>query len=349
MSTAGPPGGRASKITGPRPSLSVMPADRPRVFGFLLVPNFTTIGFASAIEPLRMANMVARKPLYRLLTIAATTEPVMASNGVRVVPDHAIADAPPLDALFVIGPNPITSSGDRPLLTWIKGLAHDGVPLGGVCTGSHLLARAGLLKGYRCTIHWEDMDRLVDQFPGIIVSNRLFEIDRDRYTCSGGTAPMDMMFQLIARDAGAEFAARVSELLVCDRIRDTREHQRIPLRQQLGTSQPKLSEIVALMEANLEEPLELDEIARHTGVSTRQVERLFHNYLHRTPSQYYLELRLTRARYLLLHGEAQVRDIALACGFVSPAHFSKCYSKFFGVPPSSERRQAGIGGAAAAG
>lgn len=321
-----------------------VPATATKTFGFLLVPNFTTIGFASAVETLRMANLAAHRPLYRTLQIAADLEPVRASNGMRVVPDHGIEAVPHLDALFVVGSNPIPAKCDRRLLDWLRKLARQGVPLGGICTGSHLLASAGLLKDYRCTIHWEDIEQLKERFPGIVISNQLFELDRDRYTCSGGTAAMDMTLQLIAREpGGVEIATRAAELLLCDRMRGSREQQRIPLRQKLGSAQPKLSQIVAIMEANLEEPLELEELAQLNEVSVRQLERLFHKYLQRTPSQYYLELRLNRARDLLLRSEAQIREIALSCGFTSPAHFSKCYSRFFGCSPRSQRKQSPLG------
>ncbi|AOE82939.1 GlxA family transcriptional regulator [Pseudomonas sp. TCU-HL1] len=322
-----------------KPSGQVRPAG-VKTFGFLLIPNFTTIGFASAIETLRMANLAAKRTLFRTLLIAADHEPVQASNGMRVVPDHSLDDAPKLDALFVVGSNPMPTRYDRRMLHWVRKLAQHDVALGGICTGSHLLASAELLKGYRCTVHWEDIEQVKDKFPGIIISNQLFELDRDRYTCSGGTASMDMTLQLIAREpGGVEIATRAAELLLCDRMRGAREQQRVPLRQKLGHAQPKLSQIVAIMEANLEEPLELEELAQLNEVSVRQLERLFHKYLDRTPSQYYLELRLNRARDLLLRSESQVRDIALACGFASPAHFSKCYSRFFGHSPRGERKQ----------
>ncbi|MNO91189.1 HTH-type transcriptional regulator CdhR [compost metagenome] len=320
------------------------PTSGVKTYGFLLIPNFTTIGFASAVETLRMANLASRKPLYRTLVIARDMQPVQASNGMRVLPDHSVDDAPKLDALFVVGSNPIPAKNDRHLIDWLRKLARHGVPLGGICTGSHLLASADLLRGYRCTIHWEDIEQLKDRFPGIVISNQLFELDRDRYTCSGGTAAMDMTLQLIAREpGGVEIATRAAELLLCDRMRGSREQQRVPLRQKLGNAQPKLSQIVAIMEANLEEPLELEELAQLNEVSVRQLERLFSKYLERTPSQYYLELRLNRARDLLLRSEAQIRDIALSCGFASPAHFSKCYSRYFGCSPRGQRKQSPLG------
>ncbi|MEZ1434915.1 MULTISPECIES: GlxA family transcriptional regulator [Pseudomonas] len=316
-------------------------APTPKIVGFLVIPNFTTIGFASAVETLRMANLAARRAMFQTLIIAADMEPVSASNGMRILPEYTIKDAPKLDMLFVVGPNPIVSDHNtRAILNWLRKLAHDQVALGGICTGSHLLARANLLTGYRCTIHWEDIEALKERFPGIIISSQLFELDRDRYTSSGGVASMDMFLQLIAREPGGrEIAEHAAELLLCDRVRSSQERQRVPLRQRLGTSQPKLSQVVSIMEANLEDPVTLEELAQLNDISVRQLERLFHKHLQSTPSQYYLELRLSRARQLLLHSESQVRDIALACGFVSPAHFSKCYSRFFGVSPMGERKQ----------
>lgn len=325
-------------------SISVTPCPT-RTFGFLVLPNFTTIGLASAVETLRMANLAARHPLYRTVLIAASPEPVVASNGMRVLPDHSIADAPALDALFVVGANPIDRSrgNNRPLIDWLRQLARQRLPLGGICTGSYLLAKAELLDGYRCTIHWEDLQTLQEHFPDIVISSQLFERDRDRFTCSGGVAAMDMMLQLVARQAGGQaIAAKAAELLLCDRVRGERERQRVPLRTLLGTAQPKLSQVVAIMEANLEEPLGLEELASLNEVTVRQLERLFHKYLQRTPSQYYLELRLSRARELLLRSDVQVREVALACGFSSPAHFSKSYSRFFGLSPLGERRQASL-------
>ncbi len=311
-----------------------------KTFGFLLIPNFTTIGFASAIEPLRIAGLAAGRPLYRTVLISSGNESVQASNGMRILTDTRFDQAPALDTLFVVGANPIPQKYDRALLNWLRRLAEQGVPLGGICTGSHLLASAGLLKGYRCTLHWENIEQVKEKFPGIIISNQLYELDRDRYTCSGGTAAMDMTLQLVSREPdGAEIASRAAELLLCDRVRNARDQQRIPLRQKIGNAQPKLSQIVAIMEANLEEPLELEELAQLNEVSVRQLERLFHKYLERTPSHYYLELRLKRARDLLLRSESQVRDIALACGFASPAHFSKCYRRVFGHSPRGERKQ----------
>lgn len=308
-------------------------------FGFLLVPNFTLIGFSSAIEPLRMANMVSPKKCYEWITITRDGQPMPASNGIRIMPDCSIDDAPELDALFVCGPNPVPATRDQTLIAWLRKISKNGTALGGIDTGSYLLARAGLMSGYRCTTHWENSESMVDEFRDVVVSPKVFEIDRDRYTCSGGIAAIDMMVTLIGtHPGGRELAAAVAELLICERIRTPSDRQRIPLRQKLGTRQPKLSEAVALMESNLEEPLSLDELANFVGLSGRQLERLFHEHLQCTPGNFYLELRLVRARQLLLRTEQTIIDVANACGFASVAHFTRRYSEFFGLPPGKERR-----------
>ncbi len=315
------------------------PAPPLRHYGFLLVPGFTLIGFASAIEPLRMANRAGDAPLFRWNTISQDGATVMASNGVPVQPDWSLDQAPILDAVFICGSNPIPARIDPHCLNWLRRQARLGVALGGIDTGSYWLARAGLLNGYRCTSHWEDTEQLLTDFPDIIVSRRVFEIDRDRYTCSGGIAPVDLMIALIGQQAGChEIAPKASELMVCERVRSTHDPQRIPLRQRIGTSQPKLTEVVTLMENNLEEPLTKEELAQCIQVSVRQLERLFQEHLKCTPNAYYLELRLRRARQLLLGTAQPIIDVAAACGFVSVTHFTHRYREFFGVPPGRERR-----------
>lgn len=311
-----------------------------RRVAFLLVPNFSLISLAAASEPLRMVNTLGGRPAYRVELLSVDGAPVRSSSGMGMQVDRAMGEADDQDLVVVCGPNPLPEALPSALSAWLGRLARRGVMLGGVCTGSYVLARAGLLDGYRCTIHWEDMDRLRERFPRIIVSSRLFEIDRDRLTSSGGTAPMDMMFAFIARQSGdRQLAARVSELLVCERIRLGEDRQRIPLRQQLGTGQPKLSDAVALMEANLEEPLSVAEISRGLALSERQLERLFHDHLGVTPTRYYLRLRLERARRMLLMTTASVTEVAGACGFGTVAHFSRRYREFFSRPPSAERRR----------
>jgi transcriptional regulator GlxA family with amidase domain len=212
-----------------------------------------------------------------------------------------------------------------------------GVDIGALCTGSYILARAGLLNGYRCTIHWENLPSFVEDFPEIEVTSELFEIDRNRLTCAGGTAAIDMMLNIIAMQHGHELAASVADQFMHERIRDRHDRQRMSLQVRLGVRHPKLLTVIKAMEQNLEEPLSRGALASNARLSTRQLERLFRRYLRRSPARYYLELRLNKARLLLLQTNMSVIDVALACGFVSASHFSKCYRDFFGHTPRKER------------
>jgi transcriptional regulator GlxA family with amidase domain len=295
------------------------------------------ISLSACVEPLRMANRISGQTLYEYQLFSLDGQSVMASNGLALQPVTALGNNEPIDALFVCAGISLNTTWEPALLAQLKPLAHRKVAIGAICTGSYLLARIGQLNGYRCTVHWENISDMREEFPQLIISSELFELDRDRYTCSGGTAPMDMMLNLIGRKYGAELATAISEQFIYERIRGPNDRQRVPLRQRFGGSQPKLIEAVELMESNIEEPMGLDELAGHVGISRRQLERIFRKHLDCVPTRYYLELRLRRARELLLKTPRSVVDIAFSCGFVSPPHFSKCYREFFSVSPREER------------
>ncbi len=313
---------------------------KPEHFGFFLVPNYSMIAFSSAIEPLRMANRDADRELYRWSLYTIDGLPEKASNGLEITPDGKIDDAADLSILFVCGGADIAEAWSKPLQQSLRRIAkRNQVKLGALCTGSYLLARAGLLDGYRCTIHWENIASLREEFPNVQVSDDLFIIDRDRISCAGGQSSMDMMLKLINDRHGNKLVTRISEQFMCERIRSSDDRQRIPLHMSLGSNQPKLTEAVTLMEANIEEPISLDELSNYVGISRRQLERLFQKHLNCVPTRYYLKLRLNRARLLLLQTSKSIVDIALACGFISAPHFSKCYRDLFGIPPRDERRK----------
>jgi transcriptional regulator GlxA family with amidase domain len=311
----------------------------PIRYGFLLVDKYSMIALSSAIEPLRMANRLSKQILYEWPVFTVDGLPVPASNGLVVTPDSAIDQIANLDILFICAGVDVSGVYTKKLQSTLCKLALQKVNLGGLCTGTYLLARAGLLNGYRCTIHWENMASLREEYNQVSVSDELYEIDRDRFTCAGGSAPLDMMLKLISDSNSGKLSANISEQFVCDRIRGRHDRQRTPLQQHLGASQPKLIEAITLMEANIEEPMSIDELASLVGVSRRQLERLFQKYLSCVPTRYYMDLRLNCARRLLLQTSKSVIDVSLACGFVSPPHFSKCYRDYFGIPPRNERQQ----------
>ena len=295
------------------------------------------MSFTSAVEPMRAANRLTGQNLYEWRLISKTGSAVVSSSGIEVVPHCSIEAAPRLDCLFVVAGLDVQNTGDKATFAWLRRTERQGCQIGALSTGSYLLAKAGLLDGYRCTIHWENLPGFQEAFPDLEVSPELYEIDRGRITCSGGTASLDLMLTLIAVEHGRELANRVAEQFIHERIRDNHDQQRMALRSRLGISHPRLLKVIECMEKNLEEPVPRAGLARRAGMSTRQLERLFRKYLARTPTRYYLELRLYRARTLLIQTSLSVLDVALACGFVSASHFSKCYREFFHKAPREER------------
>jgi transcriptional regulator GlxA family with amidase domain len=313
------------------------PRELPQRIGFILIPSFSMIAFTSAVEPLRLANRADGRELYAWTLCSVDGGPVTASSGITLHPEGALDRAADCPAVVVCSGVDVHRFDDRHLLSWLRRADRRGVDIGAICTGSHILARAGLLDGYRCTIHWENLAAFAEDFPDIEVTTELFEIDRNRFTCSGGTGGIDMMLNVIAMQHGHELAAAVADQFMHERIRDQHDHQRMSLPARLGVRHPKLLAVIEQMEQNLEEPLGRGQLARNADLSTRQLERLFRKYLNRSPARYYLELRLNKARLLLLQTNMSVIDVALACGFVSASHFSKCYRDFFGRTPRKER------------
>ena len=206
----------------------------PQTVGFLLLDQFTLISLASAVEPLRMANQLTGQELYRWHTLSLAGEQVWASDGMPITPNSSIINAPMLDTVIVCGGIGIQSAVTREHVTWLRSQARRSKRIGGVCTGSWALAKAGLLDGFDCSVHWEFLAAMQEAFPRVNLSSSVFTLDRDRFTCSGGTAPMDMMLHLISRDHGHELSAAISEMFVYERIRNEQDHQRVPLKHMLG-------------------------------------------------------------------------------------------------------------------
>lgn len=320
---------------------------RPFTVAFLLVRHFSLIAFSTAIEPLRTANRLTEQQLYRWVVLSADGNPVAASNGLSVIPDAGIgayADEPgrnrEIDLVIVCAGTAVERWHDPAVFGWLRRMERSGSAIGAVSTGAYALARAGLLDGYRCAIHWESLDGFRETFPKIEATADLFEVDRNRYTCSGGTAALDMMLYIIGEHHGARLATRISEITLVDRIRGPQDRQRLPLRARLGIHNQKLVSAIELMEGHISEPISQEAIATRIGLSRRQLERLFRKHLGRSPAQYYLELRLERARHLLYQSDMPILDLALTCGFVSASHFSKCYREMYGKSPREERQAA---------
>ncbi|SMF46424.1 GlxA family transcriptional regulator [Pseudogulbenkiania subflava] len=316
---------------------------KPLRYGILLLPHAAMADLALITEVLSRANQLAEKKLYEFLLLSPSGDAMTLTNGIKTAVDLPLSYAPKLDGIFVIA-DEITSDVDADELgKTIHAQATDKLQLIGIGCGSYWLARAGLLNSYRSTIHWQEINRFTEEFPEVIVSSNLYEIDRNRMSCAGGASTLDFMMVLVGQQHGHEFAAQLSELFSMERIRPGNERQRIPLATRIGASQPKLTEAVSLMEANIEEPLTTDDIAYYVGISRRQLERLFKQHLSAVPSKYYLELRLKRARQLLQQTSKSIVQIGLACGFSSGPHFSSSYRNHFGITPREERSSRNTG------
>ena len=315
------------------------PIQKPLRYGFLLLPQFSLSAWALAADALTRANVLAERRVFETLTLSLEGERVRAGCGVDITTDLTLSYAPRLDALFIVAEDAQLPVDVELLQRHLALLSPDKLFIAGLDTGSYWMARAGLLSGYRATLHWQEINRFTEEFPDVIVSSNLYEIDRNRGSCAGGAATLDFMLALIGQHMGADFAAQLSEVFSIERIRPGNERQRIPLQTRIGGSQPKLTEAVSLMEANIEEPLTTDDIAFYVGVSRRQLERLFKQHLNTVPSKYYLELRLNRARQLLQQTSKSIVQIGLSCGFSSGPHFSSTYRTHFGITPREERAQ----------
>jgi len=307
-------------------------------FAFLTLPNYSMIALTNAVEPLRMANSISGQQVYEWSIVSLGGESVTASNGLTLSQTLPLAGLGRVDILFTCGGIDVRDGVTPPLLRALRRFADRRVGLGALCTGGYALARAGLLDAYRATIHWENLSALREEFPRVMLSNQVFTIDRDRYTASGGIAPLDLMLHLIKGKLGVRVAQLIAEQFIIDRARNDRDQQFVPLRAQLGASHEGLIKVAQLMEEHIEKPMSLDAIAAATHLSRRQIERLFKRHLDCVPKRYYLQMRLRRARELLLQTAMPIMDITTACGFQSPPHFSKCYRREFGCPPSAERQ-----------
>lgn len=312
--------------------------DRPFSVGFVLFPHFAMLSFSSVIEPLRIANRMSEKVLYEWQLISLDDQIILASNGLPFAPTLAMEEWQKVDALILVAGLGTNLIADERLFQWLKKVKSSGRLLGSTSTGSLLLAKAGLLNRKHCTIHWESQASLQEEYPEILVSNELFEIDRGIMTCSGGTAGLDMMLSLIERQHGSELALQIAEQCIHPNIRSAHEKQRMGIEARLGIHNPTLISAIKVMESHIEDPLSCESVAMLVNVSYRHLQRLFKQHFGVTPAAYYLNLRIDRSDRLLAHTSLSIIDIAIATGFASTSYFSKCYRKRFGISPKERRK-----------
>jgi transcriptional regulator GlxA family with amidase domain len=308
-----------------------------RRFVFVLLPRFTLLSFASAMEALRIANRILGEEVYSWRLVGEGGGVVSCSAGTSFQLDGDLDELNREDTVILCGGLDIQDATTKKLLNWVRREARRGVAVGGLCTAAYSMARAGLLDGRRATIHWENHDSFAEEFEDVELGKSVFTIDGNRYTTAGGTASIDLMLKLVADQHGEELAAEVADLMIYSSIRTDQDTQRLSIPTRIGIRHPKLAHVIQRMEANIEEPISPSVLARDVGLSTRQLERLFRRYLNRSPKRYYMELRLSKARNLLMQTEMSVINVALACGFTSPSHFSKCYRAQYRTTPYRQR------------
>ncbi|MEO8755906.1 MAG: GlxA family transcriptional regulator [Casimicrobiaceae bacterium] len=313
---------------------------RPYTVGFYLIAEFPMMAFASAIEPLRAANRLSGQPLFAWQLFSCDGCPVRASNGIDIAVHGAAGDDARVDLLLVCAGTRDTNAAGKAAVKWLRGLARAGVAIGGISLGAFVVADAGLLDGRRCALHWESLGAFAERYPRIRTTTDIFVIDGDRCTCAGGTSAMDMMLHIITERDGRALANDVSEQFLHPHIRGTQDPQRMAVQSRLGVANEKLIAAIGMMEAANEEPRPVQEIAADVGLSPRQLERLFAKYLRASPSRHYLKMRLDRARAMLLQTTKPILDVAVAAGFTSASHFSRCYRAAYGHKPSDERAAA---------
>jgi len=266
------------------------------------------------------------------------------SNGAAFRLDMGLEEIARDDTLLVCGGIDVQKATTRAVLNWLRREARRGVTLGGLCTASWSLAKAGLLDGRKATIHWENIDGFSEEFEEVKLTKSVFVIDGNRLSTAGGTSSIDLMLKLIAADHGEDLANLVADQLIYSAIRTDRDSQRLSVPTRIGVRHPKLAQVIQMMELAIEEPVSPADLAEDVAMSTRQLERLFRRYLNRSPKRYYMELRLQKARNLLMQTDMSVINVALACGFASPSHFSKCYRAQYNTTPYRERGTQGAPG-----
>lgn len=309
----------------------------PRRFVFVLLQDFTLLCFSAAMESLRIANRMAEAELYEWVLAGEGGTTVKCSAGAEFKVDMDLVELRRDDVVMICGGINVQAATTKKVLSWVRREARRGLVLGGLCTAAYTVAKAGLLDGKRATIHWENHDSFAEEFDEVELTKSVFVVDGNRMTTAGGTSSIDLMLKIIADDHDEALANAVADQLIYSSIRTDQDTQRLSVPTRIGVRHPKLSQVIQMMESNIEEPISPSVLAKEVVMSTRQLERLFRRYLNRSPKRYYMELRLQKARNLLMQTDMTVINVAMACGFASPSHFSKCYRSHYNTTPYRER------------
>ena len=311
-------------------------------FVFALVDDFTHIAFACAVDPLRIANLISGKTLYRWSYASLDGETARSSDDTLVKVHHTFTDLPDCDRLFVLSGIRMQARDHSVLLSALRRKDRlSETRIGALCSGSWILAKGGFLNGQATAIHWEYHDSFMEEFPEVALVRNVFVADAKYPTASGGTATADLMLHLIAKDHGRDLSIAVADQMVYGAVRESTAAQKVSLQSRNGMRNKHLASAIAIMSTRLDDPSSPSQIARELGISTRQLERLFGKYLNTSPKKYFMDMRLERARNLLIQTEMSVIEVAIACGFESAGHFARVYRTAYKVTPMMQRSQMG--------
>ncbi len=305
----------------------------PQNIDLLLFDNFSNHCLANTIEPLRAANSLARRTLYQWRFLTLDGQAVHSSSGLQVSP-HAALRAGGGDMLVVMPSYGFRALDTRQTTAPLSQFASRYAQVAGFDTGSWLLARAGLLEGYRATIHWQELSGFEEAFPGTDAVRERYVIDRDRITCSGAMAAFDLVLWLIGQAHGAALTVEVAQLFMSS------EAAR-PTAGAGATNTRMVERALHLMQGNLEQPLRIVEIARQVGVSQKTLEMRMQAELQHTPQAFYRRLRLNLARHLVEGTDQSMTEIAGRCGYDNASAMTRAFKAQFGCPPRDVRK-AGI-------
>lgn len=316
--------------------------EQPRTirWGILILPSFPMLSYSAVVEPLRAANTVTGQTLYEWVTVSATGRISKASSGLGVIADYVAENAPPVDRIVVVSGVDAHEFVSNTALGWIRRELRRGAAVGAVSDGAFFLARAGLLDGYVCTLHWRVQASFREAFPNIDCTGDLYVLDRDRFSAAGGISALDMMLAMIEQDHGRGLALAVSEWYVHSRLRHGDEEESLSVGLRTNVKDARVRDAISLMAQTIEEPRPAHEIAAtlHTSVDT--LERAFRRELGQSTMQYYRMLRFRRAQDLLRGSTLRVSEIAVACGFSDSSSFARAYRAYFGSSPRQFRKAA---------
>jgi len=312
----------------------------PYRVGLLVVPQFSNLGLALVIETMAIANWLAQRVLYEWEVLSIDGEPVRATNGMLTPTAPVTSDTGRFATIFVVASFEAKKhAGNRRLRAWLQRESTFGAQIGGIETGTEILAAASLLDNRAAAVHWDNLEGFQEAYPKVKATTQLYTIESRVITCAGGAAIVDMMLEWIGQAHGAPLAAEIAQHLLHARLRGTAERQLDKTARDAAPMSESVTQAIRLMEASVAAPVSCEALAAAVGLSRRQLERQFRQHTATAPLQYYMSLRVATAHKLLQQTELSVSQVAAATGFDSAEHFSRVYKARFGCPPSYDRSQ----------